>query len=152
MWSSAAVSHPVCSQPWVCCQGLLLVPLLFSIFIIPVGHLITSFNISYHQYADDIQLYITINTHLSNGLANLSACADAIAGRYLENNLIRNPAKTEVLVSSTKQQIAKLDISVAQTTIPIIKMIRVLGVTLDHITNIVRTCNYRTVHFTTSVI
>jgi len=38
--------------------GLMLGPLLFCIFTTSIGCIISDFNIAYHQYADNLQLYI----------------------------------------------------------------------------------------------
>ena len=100
-------------------HGSVLGSLLFSIFTTPVGHLNMPIDVSYQQYAD-----------ATNGLANLSACIDAVAGWNLADNLMLNRIKTEAPVSGTRQQIAKLD-SIAQTRIPIVYKIRVLCVTFD---------------------
>ena len=56
-------------------QDSVLVPFLFSIFTTPVGHFIDSFGVTYHQYADDTQLYTTIKLASFDKLASLSACA-----------------------------------------------------------------------------
>ncbi len=60
-------------------QGSVLGPLLLNLYMLPLGKIINSFKIiSYHFYADDIQLYISFSPDSLDKLSVLQNCLVSI--------------------------------------------------------------------------
>ena len=53
-------------------QGSVLAPLLFAIYMLPLGDVIRSFGISFHCDADDTQLFIPVESRYSAQIQKLS--------------------------------------------------------------------------------
>jgi len=86
-------------------QGSILGPVLFSVFMHPLGRLLDSLGLDYHVYADDTQVYMKID---SADMANMGAVTDeleikmdTIRGWLLENKLKLNESKSELIVMSS---------------------------------------------------
>ena len=90
-------------------QGSVLGPLLFVLFISPVVDVIglipdiqnESGIVSFHQYADDTQLYIGANSStLAAQIASIEACTQRVHNWLLNNGLHLNPSKSEAIAFS----------------------------------------------------
>ena len=135
-------------------QGSVLLPILFSLFISPVAGVISNSSVSFHQFADDTQLYIGVDPKsIVESLDILDKCSRAVLDWFTNNGLTLNPSKSEVLFMGTRTKlhfvgnIAK--VSVTGCDIFPAESIKNLGVTLDselslckHVGNICKTSHY----------
>ena len=73
----------VTSEPSICLsgvpQGFVFGPILFSLFISPIGRIVSDFGISHQQYADDAQLYISLKSATAGtSISNLETCLSTL--------------------------------------------------------------------------
>ncbi len=101
MGSSRSRSHAVgCGVP----QGSVLGPILFILYMLPLGKVISCLGISFHCYADDTQLYMKTDIHSSSSsssstnLTTLTACLEEIREWMDQNFLQLNSSKTEAIL------------------------------------------------------
>ena len=80
-------------------QGSVLGPMLFTLYVAPLAKIILSQGINHTQYADDVQLYISLND--TKALSTLSDCFVVVQHWLDVNGLSMNPDKTEAMVLGT---------------------------------------------------
>lgn len=79
-------------------QGSVLGPLLFTLYVSPIEDIIKYHGLDAMFYADDTQIYIALNAkYRSADLQRLEKCAADIKSWSVENFLILNDSKTEIL-------------------------------------------------------
>ena len=84
-------------------QGSIVDPLSFTVYTIPIGRIIQKYGVSYHLYADDVQLYISFdpssNLSITSALSKLTKCISDIQSWMTCNMLKLNNDKTEFSVA-----------------------------------------------------
>ena len=149
-----AISKPVILDYSVP-QGSVLGPQWFTIYTSPVRDIILKYNLNYHVYADDTQLYITFKSSqepADSCITTLEKCIQEIRSWMRQNFLKLNDEKTEFLLFGSRQQLSKVSlpfITIGDSQITPSSQARNLGVIFDstmtlkpHISNIVRVSSF----------
>ena len=96
-------------------QGSCLGPLLFIIYASKLFGVIEKHLLVSHCYADDTQLYIAFSPTEERGESNavyaMERCIEDISIWMSKDKMVMNAEKTEFLLISTRQQLAKINLS-----------------------------------------
>ena len=112
-------------------QGSILGPLLFNIYMLPLAQIMEDHNISYHTYADDTQLYISVSSHDYSPLFSLSKCIHQINEWMCQNFLQLNADNTEVIVFGPQNERSKISAHLNSMSLTSTDKARNLGVIID---------------------
>ena len=124
-------------------QGSVLGPFGFPKYSSPVIKIFKKYNIQYHLYADDVQLYVVFKPgNTASAQANLSACIKELEAciaetqDWMSSNMLKfNGDKTEFMIIGTKQMLQKVPgthtIHVEGSDIQAASSARNIGVVMD---------------------
>lgn len=118
-------------------QGSVLGPMLFSLYVQPIGEIIRRHGLHFHHYADDLQilLHFQLNPEsLLNALQRLEACVAEIKTWMTTNYLNMNEEKTEflpIVPRSVRHLLEGLSITVGGISVAAVSQVRNLGAILD---------------------
>ena len=113
---------------WGVPQSSILGPHLFNIYMLLLAQIMEHDNISYHTYADDMQLYISVSSHDHSPLVTVSQYIHQINEWMCHNILQLNADKTEVIVSGPKDERLKVSAQLDSLSLKARNQDRNLGV------------------------
>ena len=129
-------------------QGSVLGPRIYCMYTKPVSDIIQRHGVCHHSYADDTQLYMTMdhsNNDWRDGLARIELCVSEIREWMNQNMLKLNDDKTEliVLASKYKQDLYNdLSITIGDTVVDCSSLVKDLGVIFDRVLSLRQHVSY----------
>ena len=129
-------------------QGSVLGTKIYCMYTKPVSDIIQRHGLSHHSYADDTQLYMTMdhsNNNWRDGLARIQFCVSEIREWMNQNMLKLNDDKTELIVftSKYKQDLYNdLSITIGDTVVDCSSQVKDLGVIFDQMLSLHQHVSY----------
>ena len=137
-------------------QGSIIGPQGFIMYTSPIGDIIRKYNICFHAYADDVQLYSEFNHKIAGdcerALSNIVACVAELNSWLVQNKLQLNQDKTEFCVMASNRVVktlGEIQLNLGDANIRPSLNVKNLGVTFDaslsmsaHIGSVCKTVNF----------
>ena len=121
-------------------QGSILGPILFNLFVAPLGEICRGMGVSFHGYADDTQNYLSFRpmpgslNNQTECIEKLEKCIDAVRHWMQTNFLKLNENKTEFIILGLPKQLKKvgnINIRIGEDIISNVSAVKNLGIFLD---------------------
>lgn len=91
---SSSAAQLSCGVP----QGSILAPILFPLYLLPLGSIFRKHGVSFHCCADDTHIYLPLKCNKDTALKSLFACLEEVKMCFSQHFLFLNESKTEVIV------------------------------------------------------
>ncbi len=111
-------------------QGSILAPILFFLYMLPLGSIFRKYGLSFHCYADDTQVYLPIKRN-SDGLDTLWACLADVKAWLSLNFLNFNEEKTEMIVFKPSDSMTAAEPNLGGLSSCVKHYVKNLGVVFD---------------------
>ena len=93
-------------------QGSVLGPLLFTLYTQPLAEVIERHGIAHHRYSDDCQLYTSFSPKNKDcAVQDMETCVDAVKAWMINNKLMLNDNKTEIILLGTPAVLKKCNLT-----------------------------------------
>lgn len=90
-------------------QGAVLGPLLFNLYMLPLGHILQIYSVAYQSYADDTQIYLALSPNDYGPIDLQCHCLEEVKNWMQKQFLQLNKDKTNIIVFFSKEGSTSLD-------------------------------------------